>query len=214
MCRREGTGRGARQGAGGSGTCSARAARSLQVPMRLRGHGLRGQALRAGDSGVRVGALREQRVLPRGPRELPLPLLARCVRMRARAPGGAGAQGAVARPGMPVRVCAGAECAHVTAASLGLSFPICEAGLIIALTPGLLGAAAAACLRSPVRLFAIPWTVACQAPLSVGLSEYWRPLPFPSPGELSPDRTQVSGLAGGFFTTEPPGKPIVRRVNE
>ena len=145
MCRREGTGRGARQGAGGSGTCSARAARSLQVPMRLRGHGLRGRALRAGDSGVRVGALREQRVLPRGPRELPLPLLARCVRMRARAPGGAGAQGAVARPGMPVRVCAGAECAHVTAASLGLSFPICEAGLIIALTPGLLGAAAQSC---------------------------------------------------------------------
>lgn len=28
---------------------------------------------------MRVGALRAQRVLPRGPRELPLPLLARCV---------------------------------------------------------------------------------------------------------------------------------------
>ena len=32
-----------------------------------------------------------------------------------------------------------------------------------------------------------PWTVACQAPLSVGFSrqEYWRGLPFPSPGDLS-----------------------------
>ena len=33
---------------------------------------------------------------------------------------------------------------------------------------------------------ATPWTVACQAPLSMGFSrqEYWRGLPFPSPGDL------------------------------
>ena len=33
--------------------------------------------------------------------------------------------------------------------------------------------------------FATPWTVACQAPLSVGFSgqEYWRGLPFPFPGD-------------------------------
>ena len=33
---------------------------------------------------------------------------------------------------------------------------------------------------------ATPWTVACQAPLSVGFSrhEYWNGLPFPSPGDL------------------------------
>ena len=31
-----------------------------------------------------------------------------------------------------------------------------------------------------------PWTVACQAPLSMGFSrqEYWSGLPFPSPGDL------------------------------
>ena len=31
-----------------------------------------------------------------------------------------------------------------------------------------------------------PWTVACQAPLSMGFSrqEYWSVLPFPSPGDL------------------------------
>ena len=39
---------------------------------------------------------------------------------------------------------------------------------------------------SPVRLFVTPWTVAYQAPLSMGFSrqEYWSGLPFPSPGNL------------------------------
>ena len=39
---------------------------------------------------------------------------------------------------------------------------------------------------SRVQLFAIPWTVAYQAPLSMGFSrqEYWSGLPFPSPGEI------------------------------
>ena len=39
---------------------------------------------------------------------------------------------------------------------------------------------------SCVRLFATPWTVAYQAPLSMGYSrqEYWNGLPFPSPGDL------------------------------
>ena len=39
---------------------------------------------------------------------------------------------------------------------------------------------------SPVRLFATPWTVAYQAPQSMGFSrqEYWSELPFLSPGDL------------------------------
>ena len=39
---------------------------------------------------------------------------------------------------------------------------------------------------SHVGLFPTPWTVACQAPLSMGFSsqECWRGLPFPSPGDL------------------------------
>ena len=38
---------------------------------------------------------------------------------------------------------------------------------------------------SHVRLFVTIWTVACQAPLSMGLSrqEYWSGLPCPSPGD-------------------------------
>ena len=39
---------------------------------------------------------------------------------------------------------------------------------------------------SRVQLFATPWIVACQAPLSMGFSrqEYWSGLPFLSPGDL------------------------------
>ena len=41
-------------------------------------------------------------------------------------------------------------------------------------------------LLSRVQLFATPWSVAYQAPLSMGFSrqEYWSGLPFPSPGDL------------------------------
>ena len=39
---------------------------------------------------------------------------------------------------------------------------------------------------SGVQLFVTPWTVACQAPLSMGFSrqEYWNGLPCPPPGDL------------------------------
>ena len=37
-----------------------------------------------------------------------------------------------------------------------------------------------------IQLFAPPWTVAYQAPLSMEFSrqEYWSELPYPSPGDL------------------------------
>ena len=43
-----------------------------------------------------------------------------------------------------------------------------------------------ACSRCRVWLFAAPWTVARRAPLCMEFSrqEYWRGLPFPSPGDL------------------------------
>ena len=60
-------------------------------------------------------------------------------------------------------------------------------------------------------LFVIPWTVACQAPLSMRLprQQYWRGLPFPSPGHLPDPEMEPAppALVGGFFTTGPPGKP-------
>ena len=64
---------------------------------------------------------------------------------------------------------------------------------------------------SRVRLFATSWTVAHQAPLSMGFArqEYWSGLPFPSPGDLpNPGIKPMSpALAGGFFTSEPTEKP-------
>ena len=63
-----------------------------------------------------------------------------------------------------------------------------------------------------VQLFTIPWTVAHQTPLSMGFprQEYWSRLPFPPPGDLPDPGTEPTSptLAGGFFTTEPPGKPL------
>ena len=66
-------------------------------------------------------------------------------------------------------------------------------------------------LLSRVRLFAIPWTVAYQAPPSMGFprKEYWSGLPFPSPGDL-PDsgiRPGSPTLQSDTLQSEPPGKP-------
>jgi len=74
-------------------------------------------------------------------------------------------------------------------------------------------------LLSHVRLFATPWTVARQAPLSRGFSreEYWSGLPCPPPGLLPDPRIKHAfltspALAGEFFTIGslpivPPEKP-------
>ena len=60
--------------------------------------------------------------------------------------------------------------------------------------------------------FETPWTVAYQAPLSRGFprQESRSGLPFPPPGDLpNPGIKPTSpALAGRFFTTELPGKPI------
>ena len=70
-------------------------------------------------------------------------------------------------------------------------------------------------LLSHVTLFVTPWTVVCQAPLSMAFSrqEYWSGLPFPAPGDIPDPGIKHSSalspdLAGGFFITVPPGKPI------
>ena len=69
-------------------------------------------------------------------------------------------------------------------------------------------------MLNSVQLLENPWTVACQAPLSMKFSsqEYWSGLPFPSPGNLpnpgiEPRSPASPALAGGFFTTVSPGKP-------
>ena len=61
---------------------------------------------------------------------------------------------------------------------------------------------------SRVQLFVMLWTVAHQAPLSMGFSrqEYWSGLPYPLPGNLpdagiKPVSLASPAWAGGFFST-------------
>ena len=71
---------------------------------------------------------------------------------------------------------------------------------------------------SRVRLFATLWTVADQAPPSMGFSrqEYWSGLPFPSPGDL-PDpgiEPRSPALQADTLTSESPGKPIKKSEHQ
>ena len=63
------------------------------------------------------------------------------------------------------------------------------------------------CLVSHVRLFATPWTVAHQAPLSMGIFQArileWVAMP----SSQRRDHIQVSCIAGNL-PSEPPGKPL------
>ena len=84
----------------------------------------------------------------------------------------------------------------------------------------LIGSLCMLSLFNCVQLSSTPWTVDCQAPLSMGLSrqEYWSELPFPSLGDLSdPGIKTVSpaspALAGWFFTTTAPGKYYCTKVS-
>ena len=62
---------------------------------------------------------------------------------------------------------------------------------------------------SRVQLFATPWTVAYQAPPSMGFSwqEYWSGLPFPSPGDLPKPGIEPwsPALQADALPSEPPG---------
>ena len=52
------------------------------------------------------------------------------------------------------------------------------------------------CVLNHVQLSAMPWTLAHQAPLSMGFSrqEYWSGLPFPFPGDLPDPGTELASL--------------------
>ena len=71
---------------------------------------------------------------------------------------------------------------------------------------------------SRVQLFVIPWTVALQAPPSMEYSrqEYWSGWPFPSPSHLPNPGIEFvcPELAGRFFTTKPPGRPLQVTVQQ
>ena len=67
--------------------------------------------------------------------------------------------------------------------------------------------------------FATPWTIVCQAPLSTGVArqEYWRGLPFPSPGDLpnpgiEPVSPATPALQVGFVLLNHSGSPLFTLV--
>ena len=74
------------------------------------------------------------------------------------------------------------------------------------------------CVLCRVQLFATPWTVAHQAPLSMEFPrvEYWSGMSFltsgnlPNPG-IKPAFLASPTLVGRFFTTGPPGMPLLPR---
>ena len=61
-------------------------------------------------------------------------------------------------------------------------------------------------------ILATPWTVARQAPLSMRFlrQDYWSGFPFSSPGHPPHPGIELTSpaSAGGFFTAEPPEKPL------
>ena len=67
-------------------------------------------------------------------------------------------------------------------------------------------ACALCCVQSLSRvcLFVTPWTVACQAPLSMGILQArileWIAMPSSRGSSQSRDQIQVFRIAGGFFT--------------
>ena len=65
---------------------------------------------------------------------------------------------------------------------------------------------------SCIQLFVIPWTIACQAPLSMGFSrqEYWSGLPFLSPGDLPDPGIEPASptLQADSLPSEPLGFPV------
>ena len=67
------------------------------------------------------------------------------------------------------------------------------------------------CMLSCVQIFATPWTIAHQAPLSMGFSRQSTEVScqkyLPDTG-IKPTSQASPALTGGSFTTEPPGKLI------
>ena len=76
------------------------------------------------------------------------------------------------------------------------------------------------CVLRRLWYFVTLWTVACQAPLSMGFptQECWNALPFLPPGDLldpgiEPAHLASPALAGGFFTTSTTWKPSVLYIH-
>ena len=93
--------------------------------------------------------------------------------------------------------------------NLGITFHLSKRKLLLLWFVSLISVITVCVLScfSWVQLFATPWTLTCQVPLSMGFSRhtYWHGLPFPPLGVLpdsgiKPMSLTSPALAGGFFT--------------
>ena len=73
--------------------------------------------------------------------------------------------------------------------------------------------ACSVCMHSHVRLFVTPWTIAHQAPLSMGFSrqQFWTGLPCPPPGDLTPPGTEPTSPASPSLQADT--LPLSRQEN-
>ena len=69
--------------------------------------------------------------------------------------------------------------------------------------------------------YATPWTITCQAPLSMGFprQEYWSGLPCPPPGDLldpglKPTFPMIYALAGRFFSTSSTWGALIMPIHD
>ena len=71
-------------------------------------------------------------------------------------------------------------------------------------------------LLSHAQLFVTPWTVTHQTPLSLGILQArilkWVAMPSSRGSSWPRDQTHVSCIAGGFFTAELLGKPVISHL--
>ena len=74
---------------------------------------------------------------------------------------------------------------------------------------------------SRVQLFATPWTIACQSPLSMGFSkqEYWSGFLCPLPGDLpdpgiKPSSLMIYALSSRFFTTSTNWEALMMPIHD
>ena len=108
-------------------------------------------------------------------------------------------------------LCAGPRCLTESHHLCGVNHPGISAGDPLSRHHGPCSEYCEVKSLSRVQLFATPWTVAHQAPLSMGFSrqEYWSGVPFPSPGDLPNTGTEPRSpaLQANSLPAEPQGKP-------
>ena len=113
--------------------------------------------------------------------------------------------------GREVRLLSSSSVSHFAYRPFSIALHLCSSLLLFVEASQLACAKVHVFMLSCVRLFVTPWTVAHQAPLSMGFSkqEYWSGLPCPSPRNLpDPGIKATSPVSPALQADFLPGKPM------